>query len=325
MDLLTRWSRVSLPLVGLLLAVAGCREATAPGWSTEGYLAVYGVLLAGSDTASLILQRGITGGTSFEAVEDAEVSLESGGLRTILVRESPDFPSCRRLPPYESGRATAERDCWTAQLPHSTAPGEEYHLRSVLGTGEIILGETRIPGRPSILAPEDGTRWTVPLRVEPAGSPLLTIPVRWSPGSRSSRIEIHGSLSQVWQGTSTVSLGDCETQVYAPVAGDTTDGDQSTALWFYGALCTSDQVAIPWDSLDLKISVVGYEENYAWYADRMVGGKEVARDAAGAGLEGAIGVFGGAAMQNRTIRIVLEETNFGSMTSEPERQRKEIP
>jgi hypothetical protein len=138
-------------------------------------------------------------------------------------------------------------------------------------------------------------------------------------------VEIHGSLSEVWQGTGSVPLEDCEARVYAPVTREDTGGDQNTDLWFYGALCSADDRAIPWDSLDLEILVVGYEENYAWYADAMAGGREVARDAAGAGLQGAIGVFGAAAMKSRVIRIVLHEADLGASASEPAQQSKEIP
>jgi hypothetical protein len=313
MDLLRRTTRAFLPVVGPLFWLVGCREITAPSWPTEGYLAVYGVLLAGSDTASLILQRGIGGGgTYFQAVEDAETILDEGGVRTVLERQRPDFPSCRRPPTYELGSPTAERDCWTAQLPHGIAPGEQYHLRSELGSGELILGSVQIPGWPTILAPENGQRWTVPFRIEPAGSPLMTVPLRWRPGSRSARVEIHGALAKVWRGTSDVALEDCETQVYAPPSIEVDPGDQTTDLWFYGALCESDEGTIPWDSLDLRLTVVGYEENYASYAEGMIGGREVARDAAGPGLEGAIGVFGGAAIRWTSIRIVLDEVQNGS-------------
>jgi hypothetical protein len=280
-------------------------DLTAPGWSTRSYLAAFGVLLAGSDTASVILQRGIGGSTAYEAVTDAQLGIAHGADTTWLVRENKELPSCRRPPPYELGQPSGGRDCYAGVLSEGVGPNHSYGLHVELPTGETISGGVSVPGIPLILAPEEGDRWTVPFRVEPAGAPLLTIPADVSAGRGTARLEVHGALERVWLAGSELELRLCDTQLYAPPVRD--PGDERFDVWFYGAGCALDGVALAWDSLDLRLVAVAYEQNYDRYVEVVLSSSEIAREAAGSGLKGAVGVFGAAAQRHRILRVVVEE------------------
>jgi hypothetical protein len=288
--------------------MSGCREVTAPKWATKEYLAAYGVLLAGSDTAGVILHRGIEGSTSYETVLEAETWIVHGGNVTWLIRDNQHLPGCRRIPSPGLEQPKGERDCWAALLPEPAVPGETFTLHSVLSAGDSLRGEVRIPDYPQIKAPEPGERYIVAYRVEPAGAPLKTITMTLVPGAFSAQIEVYGSLARVWEGGSDVSLGLCETKIYAPPLSSPSGENIDLDAWFYGAACAENDVPIPWDSLDLRLTAVGYEKNYSDYLHTMAGGGEIARTSAGSGLNGAVGVFGAAALKDRVIRILLDET-----------------
>ena len=91
--------RTRILALGLLLGPLGCNEPISPDWSTESYLGIYGVLLAGSDTAAVIAQRGIEGSTSYEAVTDGQLGVVSENGMTWLIRENPDLPGCVAVGP----------------------------------------------------------------------------------------------------------------------------------------------------------------------------------------------------------------------------------
>ena len=134
--------------LGLLLGPFGCSEPISPDWPTETYLGLYGVLLAGSDTAAVIAQRGVEGSTSYEAITDGQLGVVSGDGTTWLIRENPDLPGCVRLPPHSPGGSGGDRDCFSGLLPGPVSVQGTYQLRLLLASGDSAVGETTIPAQP---------------------------------------------------------------------------------------------------------------------------------------------------------------------------------
>ena len=115
-----------------------------------------------------------------------------------------------------------------------------------------------------------------------------------------------GGLVRVWGGAGEVNPRLCSTRVYAsPIR---IPGQESFDAFFYGAGCSEHDVPIAWDSLDLALTAVTYDENYRRYKELMVDGKEISRTGAGFGLTGAFGVFGSANITQRTVRVVIADS-----------------
>ena len=113
-------------------------------------------------------------------------------------------------------------------------------------------------------------------------------------------------LVRVWGGAGEVNPRLCSTRVYASPISD--PGQESFDAFFYGAGCSEHDVPIAWDSLDLALTAVTYDENYRRYKELMVDGKEISRTGAGFGLTGAFGVFGSANITQRTVRVVIADS-----------------
>jgi hypothetical protein len=119
----------------------------------------------------------------------------------------------------------------------------------------------------------------------------------------AARLEVLGGLTRVWGGEGEIDPYLCETLLYAPPVLDPSR-EEFEAL-FYGAACSQENVPIVWDSLDLALTAVTYDENYHRYYEEMVEGTEISRTGAGFGLSGAFGVFGSANVTQRMVRVVV--------------------
>lgn len=295
---------VKLTLAGTLLGA--CVEFSAPVWDPIGYLAAYGVVLVGSDTAAVIVERGLDGGTAYEAVVDAEVTIVHHGMVTSLRHRNRELPSCRRPAPSELRPPKGEDGCYSELLAGPLLlPGDTVGLLGTLQTGTPFSGGTVLPTIPQVSDPPPGSRYTVPFWQEPLGSPLLTIPVEVGPMEGAARLEVVGQVKQAWAAGELVPGWKCETRTYAPPSRDPGRG-ASLRLRLYDTTCRDRELVLPVDSIDLRVTVTGYDPNYASYVDAMAEAAEISRAAAAFGLRGALGVFGSAAQEARVVRIALD-------------------
>ena len=167
------------------------------------------------------------------------------------------------------------------------------------------MGETTIPAPPSIRSPGAGERWTVPYPVNETGGPLKIFPMEVEVMGSAAELNALGGLVRVWGGSEEVNPRLCDTRVYAsPIR---VPGQESFDAFFYGAGCSQNDVPIAWDSLDLALTAVTYDQNYHRYKEQMVEGKEISRTGAGFGLTGALGVSGSASITQRTVRVVIAD------------------
>jgi hypothetical protein len=288
------------------ILLGGCTGATEPVRATEENVAVHAVLAAGTDTASLLLTRFVPAGprteSRFSRVSGANVRLVRGA-DTLWLREAPaGFTDC-----YTDARGAGEAEeigpgCYAAVVPGGLRAGERYELRASLPDGTLIRGAATIPGAPDILAP--ATARVVAVRTPE--SPLyskstMMFPVRWQVPAGTGRVEIGVVRPQAYRDGRPIARVVCHLQP-GPLPADLVRTDSVTHQ-VVSASCSRGGEIVRWDSIATRLVVTAYDTAYARYAREVLSGS-VRTGRASAGVEGAFGLFAGAASAERRLTLV---------------------
>ncbi|HEX8362166.1 MAG TPA: DUF4249 family protein [Longimicrobium sp.] len=295
-------------LAGYTAAIflCGCTDATAPVRATEENVAVHAVLAAGTDTASLLLTRFDPAASQdeprFHRVPGASVRLLRGA-DTLWLREAPaGFSDCNTDAREPGEIEEIGRGCYAAVVPDGLRAGDRYELRVTLADGTTIRGAATIPGAPDILAP--ATARVVAVRTPE--SPLFlknstAFPVRWRIHAGTGRVEIGVVRPQAYRDGRPLARVACHLQP-GPLPADLVRTDSVTHQ-VVSASCSRGGEIVRWDSISTRLVLTAYDTAYARYAREVLGGS-VRATRASAGVEGAFGVFAGAASAERRLTLV---------------------
>lgn len=294
--------------IAVLLLTTGCAREPVALEYTETHIALYSVLAAGSPTASVLLTRFIPGTGSTERLRDAEVLL-THAQDTIRLEEGSGFSGC--APP---GGAADEQPtqwgCYAGAIPGGIQAGERYGLLIRHPNVAIAHGTAVIPAPPQILAPAANSRVQVlnggRRPHDPTGGsqglrPVAEIPVAWTIPVSVARLELALAIDTVFSAGTTTIEPYC--RVEGPQNSDVSE-QESIVLHVQEIRCSHANSEVRWDSLSARILVTGYDTAYARYATEILKAEAVRLGSAAAGIEGVLGVFGGAAIATRRIILV---------------------
>lgn len=295
----------------LALLTAGC-TGSGPTGAPEGMVEVYGVLRTGSDTAAVLVRRFQAGNFASPPLSGANVRLIAGS-DTFRLPEAPEgLLHC--IPPERPDDLPrpAGPGCYTALLPGGVRAGETYRLRIALPGGGEVRGTAAIPELPRIGFPGDGTGFDVRNGGMREGHPLTAIPVRWSAGAGTARIEVSLAPGLPMPRDGPRPGNRCEVDDFAPPT-HRIEPVGSAELWIYEVGCFRGIERAAWDSIPARVLVTAYDTAYARYAREVLGRSGARVERFSAGLEGAVGVFAGSASDERRVmlrRIPLEGSVF---------------
>lgn len=292
MALLTRAA-----LAALLVAAPGCDPIPAPSEpvATDWQLQLHSVLLAGAESATLLLTRvrpTATGGTLLEPVPDATVRLSGGGVAAEL-RASASAAPCGGGVSDPAPAPSLAPGCYTGRVPGGIRAGEAYELRVDLPDGNLIRGRTVVPPVPSLLSPTAGAHVEVPRRYgDPLGEPLR---LEWA-APAAARIE-----------AAVRPLSECRAAVASDrefaVASVELTGPQPERLWVTGVVCPGADA--PTGEHPAELVLTAFDSTYARYAREALDPNQLPRDRAAAGITGAVGVFASAAQARKPVSLVV--------------------
>lgn len=287
------------------LSVWGCGEATAPIHPAEASVAVHAVLAAGTDTARVLLTRydpDALADVRFSGISGAAVRVARAG-DTIQLPEAPaGFRDCDFDPFQPDTNEPAGPGCYGGIVPGGLREGERYALRITLPGGGSVSGTATIPARPEILAPAAGR--VVPVRLPDGpvtGGPGSSFPVRWK-APDAGRVEIAIVRPQAFRDGRALTGVLCRVQ-QGPLPDELIESD-SVLHQVVSAFCSRGGEGVRWDSISVVMMVTAYDTAYARFARDVVSKESVRRGRATAGLDGAYGVFAGAASAERRLTLV---------------------
>lgn len=296
MEVLKRFS-----VVLLVALTAGCEFTRDPvGLDfSEQPVGVYSVLRAGSDTVSVLLVRYKEDVQAFEAgfepIGGAEVQITAGSDTLRLDSNLPGFSGCFVPAMPGAPETVADSGCYAAVLPGGVHPSERYELRVRLPSGETIRGVTQVPRPPEFLAPDpnarlqpnaDGTGFTLRLRFDaPPEAGLVALNIQPVP-----------EICQVFY-----EREDIDPRSPLPVGGP---GRDSATVRLLGVGCSDRGQPVALDSIPARLLLTAYDTAYARYVAQVVDRNSVLQGRASAGVEGALGVFAGAASAERRAVFV---------------------
>lgn len=251
--------------------------------------AVHSLLVAGKDTASVLLTRNdprIPQGLGEEGVGDAVVRLIHAG-DTLILDELPKDPNLPD-PTGPSGR-------YAAVVPGGIAPGDLYELMVEWPSGSA-RGVTRILELPRITSPAAGTRiqWHGPMTVPvDVSSPTAAGGIL---GLQAAVLYSEGTVDEkpnCWLRT------DEDPDVSPPGVAELQEVEiPSPSCW-----SPDSMLRVEWDSLDVRLLLATYDSTYVRYAELF--------EASGAylpftsvGIEGAMGFFASGAITSTPLRLI---------------------
>lgn len=293
-------------VLALAVAAGGCGDFIRPPTRLPGdpeQLLVHALLTAGSDSVQVLVSRvGTAHGPT--PVSGAQVQVIGGGVEAVLAESTRGLAPCVRgyVPPGETP-PQGTNGCYTAVVPGGVRPGTEYLLEVDLGTGERVRGRTVVPAAPAFGTPEEGTR----IRVAPGGYYLFAsqpLTLRWeAPGG----VSLRAWSERVW---APVPDAHCTAALYG------TDGfdeeghplmeldSARRALQILDCRENVQGAQVQPDSLEVVVALTAYDPAYLEYVRSVNNGTP--EGSARGGLEGAFGIFGGAATATRRVRVIAD-------------------
>jgi hypothetical protein len=286
-----------------LAACAGCGlERPATPWEPmDEEISVHSVLLAGTDTASVLLTRVRWSYQTWDEpystpLAGATVRLITGRDTLRLLPQSGEGDRCTApsLSPWQR-LGDMRAGCYLAAVPGGVRAGGRYELVIDLPDGGAIRGSAVVPEVPVILAPEGGTVFKVRWGFEPGGSASPVV-VRWAGVERDQNIEL--AIAPVRR---ECSAGLQQASENSGLHWLTVLGVDSVAIEARFVDCRKEQAP---PSLDAHLYLTAFDTTYTRYAKEMRRGGSASRTKAAAGVSGAIGVFAGAAAATVPITLV---------------------
>ncbi|HET9984662.1 MAG TPA: hypothetical protein VFQ38_13790 [Longimicrobiales bacterium] len=294
MALLTRSA-----LAALLVAALGCdiipppTEPEQTGWQLQ----VHAVLLAGADSATVLLTRvrgsGDGSGIRREAVAGASVRLSGGGVVAELTAGAAGA-ACGGGFPGSPPDSSLSAGCYAARIAGGVRAGEPYELRIDLPDGESVLGRTVVPPVPPLLSPGPGVTIRVPRYG--SSSPEDPVALDWlaAPGSRVEAAVNPAPGCEAWISAEGSSYGTYSVVLTAAPPAD---------LRVNGLFCRGP---VPPGEYPAELVLTVFDSTYTRYARETLGVDQLPAERAAAGITGAVGVFASAAQARIPVSLAVK-------------------
>jgi hypothetical protein len=285
--------KTTFPLL-VVLCIAGCApDPTLLEFKDES-VQVHALVLAGSDTASIIVLRGrrtssINSIEYVDPVTDAMVRLVHAGDTVVLLRGR----QCVRasLPGPFPDTTRLREGCYSAAIVGSIQAGETYELRIDVPGEAPIYGSARVPGAPVIQSPGAGAELQIDTTSTGFGRVLSPVLVRWAHPEPSRYVTLRLQADRAGCGIRIAQPGELGYRIAAVEAV----GVDTATVGAIGSGCRTGDPA--------RLMVTVFDTAYARYIRLARGDAMRWRDAA-AGLTGALGVFGAAASAELPVILV---------------------
>lgn len=290
---------------GAVVLLSACRHDPLAEVELRESTSLHAVLRAGSDTAAVLLLRyDPRSAEPFQRLSGADVAISSAGELARL-REAPEgFRDCVRSRDVFLPDPAIRSGCYAARLPGPIRSGESYRLRVALPGGDSVTGAVVVPAAPVIVSPAEG----LVIRTPPPGQllvpPSSRFTAKWTVPKDVARIEVGLVTSAVfWQGRRLAGAA-CIVSAGFPEEDHTSADSLVYSIGQVG--CQRGSEPVQWDSLAVRLVVTAYDTAYARYAAEVLSNGSVRGGRASAGIQGAFGVFAGAASDER--HLVLHRT-----------------
>ena len=315
MEVLTR-----ILAAAALISAAGCsflRDPT-PVEAMGEQPSVHALLVTGSDTVKLLLQRvgsgraSNDGGVAARPLLGADVSLVVGAETVKLAPARRGFGCAAQSVGSQLPADTA--GCYAAVLPGGVKPGAEYALRIRLPGGGTIEGTTTALAALRVESPAAGTRIVVKQRSFESGPDDYTrVRLRLRGAERAA------GASADFIPVAVYSRGQRITDFFCSVDYPRTevlarDPEGSVIVPISGVQCvprtapgTQPDPQFRTDSVRAVMRVVAYDSTYVRYLAAQ-GNNSVAAREVTAGVTGAIGLFAAAARTEHEVVLVPCQT-----------------
>jgi hypothetical protein len=295
-----------------LAALAGCsflREPT-PVEAMGEQPSVHALLLTGSDTVKVLLQRvGASRNPNLEAITaapitGARVRLVAAGQEFPLAESPASIPGC--VPRAQGDDSPATRaGCYAALLPGGVRPGAVYGLRIALAGGGTIEGETTALPALRLDGPAAGSRIRVAGRFAGPTGENTVIRVRTSgaEGAPTAAVELVPRVAYARGQAFTRFFCQVEYPRGAPLPRSAGGALEVTV---YGIGCASlpgsNEPFRP-DSVRATLRVVAFDSAYTRYLEAQESDAALAREVT-RGVKGALGLFASAARAEHDVVLI---------------------
>lgn len=298
---------LSVPLATFLVAGCGSGDNPIAPRELEQRVVVHSVLQAGADTVAVLLTRtprhfSPGPADSFTPLTGALVRLIAGEDTLYLTEQSATGNRCATSdggPVGEMGTG-----CYLGALAGGVRAGESYELVVEHPAHDIIHGRATVPTPPAILEPVALT--TIEVGANSAiGERLGPLPIRWSDVEPGRRLEL--AIRMGGEGCWVEIVAD---RRHGGTFGIELTGLDSTAVvdrWIY---CAAGHQ--PVDSYPATLYLTTFDSAYTTYRQKNADFISTPQTDASAGVEGALGVFAGAATARIPITLQVRWDEVGT-------------
>lgn len=303
------------PTLAVLAVLGGCDFLREPTFLefVEERVAVHSLLVAGDDTAAVLITRTEPGGAGAlfyrdtEPVIGATVQLVEGADTLDLGPVGVGPGACLSDPRFGGPpQEDLEAGCYAASVPGGVRAGHVYELLVTLPGGAAVHGSTTVPEAPVLRLPAAGTEMEASSESSRL-HPDLATSVAWTTHRADRRLE----LTLGMPGPGCQAMLRQEDEDFGLPALDMT-GRDSTVVWVYRVECFPSPVPDTADTpdevirLDARLTLTAFDSAYTRYARENLRESTRIGDAA-VGITGAIGVFGGAASATVPVVVVVDD------------------
>lgn len=308
MEILRTTSRRALRgalAAGLAAGLAGCDSAgtpTGPRKVFQERVVVHSVLMAGADTVSVVLTSTSSffsgdGRSTSKTLSGATVRLVAGGDTIPFVEQAELLNRCAvRRSPTDPRLGTG---CYLAALPGGVQAGATYELSIETVAHGTVRGRAKVPTAAVLLEPVALTELTVADQSHWRGEVRDPVMVRWHGAEPGRRLEL--SLRTRAEGCRVAfSVG----WRYGENIGVELAGPDTASLHSRWLFCPGGE---PAESYPADIYLTVYDSAYTSYMSHLRIYGSTPRHRAAFGVEGALGVFAGAATTTVPVTLVVQQ------------------
>lgn len=291
--------------LALAALAGGCGELVRPDEFVPAepeQLLVHAVLRAASDSAAVMVSR-VGTGQGGVPVPGARVRLAGSAGETVLAQVPGGAEPCAA--PFRGTSFIARGTCYAAAIPGGIRAGAEYRLEVEVPNGERARGRTVVPLPPVPQSPAEGMR--LPSRAVTGWLVgMAPVELKWA---TPREVEVEVWVTRAWSPASGNLR--CYANTRRPdqsIREDLVEQDlvaDSARRVLQAGGCEETRNAPPvreLDSLEVAVGMTAYDDSYLRYIREWKNG--VPARAARGGLEGAYGIFGGAATATRHVRMI---------------------
>jgi hypothetical protein len=258
-------------------------------------LAVHAVLLAGDTNAKVLVTRMNSENSSWVAsgVPDAQVQLSVGGT-TITLSTHASNNCFSHQSQGDPSFQDINRGCYSARIASGLRSGTSWQLRVVTTDLGIATGTATLPAAPAISLPVAGTR-IISEGGFLGGSPTFT--TRWTGVPRTRLAEVDVNIP-----------GDA-CHAYLAAEGGSGFGDKAIGVVQTDSLRArigDSGCTISTQGLAAELRLVAYDSIYTGYKEANRGPRGTRQETSAFGLNGAVGVFAGAARVTVPITLIRQ-------------------